>query len=849
LSFDQDSDSKRIRELEKILGEVLDSELSATGGNELSLINGTLGNRNDASGDSGGIRSNQPIVHTITDVDSNDVSTGIFDKINIISSMAIIDHTSTPITLKFIQGIVKDGTRIKFTPKIGKAINIESGGNILTSVTIPIADTEYLELVKHSEAETGVTGGAYKIFKTGSSGVSFPIDFPEDDRGTVGASTQDILFTDSDRHSVKIEITGDIALAFSSPPTNQTAYTNIIIVQDGVGGHSLTLPPGTVNKDTVEAGFLLGINEETGIVIKFAFGIFYAFLETGNIVSGGGSSFSGNLSDLVIDVNKDWQAQGISNIGSLTGVTGIDLDGATALIQGIKELRFFDDDPNKNIISSPNELEHHIPTLERHAFYVGATKVATINEDVSTVFELDILGHRIGDIGDFFFDLAGGNIAINRFSMEYDNVAFAARINVPVGDQFRFQEGGSTVVSFVPFVGIGYTINDSVGLFLDDATVNPLNNGEIQRNGVDVFVFSGNALRNMSNIGVAAGGADVFLSNLTSPTAINQNLNFASTLTNNITNLGNLEFENTGQSITPLSSGIRHDAPIGDAHRFRINLVDIAEINLNGIELFGNSLILDSDGDTEINSFSDDEMQFITGGGLRLTMGNTAVILAVVLSMDNLNKIINVNDPTNPQDVVTKAFGDANYLGGGEFFGPWTAGHNAGNFALTNLNNVSTVFITATNTAQFNGDVLLGNTSLDSIFFNGELATSIIPETSSIDFGDSADQFRDIYLQAGFNTSKIFFDGGGDTYLTGSGSSGRINVVSDGTNTIGFTPTALFLTDGINISVATTTGTQIATTSSQKLGFFGATPIVRPPTPASNPSAIIAALQSLGLFT
>ena len=170
MSFDLESDRKRIVDLEQTLAEVLDSELNATGGNDLSLINGTLGNRNSASGDEGGIRSNQPIIHSITDVDEDDVSTGVFDKINIISSMAIIDHTSTPITLRFIQGVVKDGTRIRITPKIGKEINIETGGNILATDTITITDADFYELVKYSEAETGVTGGAYKILLSSGNG-------------------------------------------------------------------------------------------------------------------------------------------------------------------------------------------------------------------------------------------------------------------------------------------------------------------------------------------------------------------------------------------------------------------------------------------------------------------------------------------------------------------------------------------------------------------------------------------------------------------------------------------------------------------------------------------------------
>jgi len=42
----------------------------------------------------------------------------------------------------------------------------------------------------------------------------------------------------------------------------------------------------------------------------------------------------------------------------------------------------------------------------------------------------------------------------------------------------------------------------------------------------------------------------------------------------------------------------------------------------------------------------------------------------------------------------------------------------------------------------------------------------------------------DLVLRSGFNTSKLFFDGGGDTYFTGSGTSGRINIFNDNTNTV-----------------------------------------------------------------
>ena len=52
------------------------------------------------------------------------------------------------------------------------------------------------------------------------------------------------------------------------------------------------------------------------------------------------------------------------------------------------------------------------------------------------------------------------------------------------------------------------------------------------------------------------------------------------------------------------------------------------------------------------------------------------------------------------------------------------------------------------------------------------------------------------------------------------------------------------LTDGANVAVGSTTGTQIGTASTQKLGFYGATPVVRP---ASANQAAIGALNTVTL--
>jgi len=174
--FQTGSDNERIQEIKAQLDDVLDSQLIPSSGNETGLIDTSLGRRNSASGESGGVRSNEPVIHQITDVDGDEVSTGVFDKINLISSMIIVDY-STPavdIELRNIQSTAKDGAKIKITPKVGRTLIIKSGGNILTSSDITVTDTEFYQLIKYSEAETGVSGGAYKVLLSDSGGGSAP---------------------------------------------------------------------------------------------------------------------------------------------------------------------------------------------------------------------------------------------------------------------------------------------------------------------------------------------------------------------------------------------------------------------------------------------------------------------------------------------------------------------------------------------------------------------------------------------------------------------------------------------------------------------------------------------------
>jgi len=104
-------------------------------------------------------------------------------------------------------------------------------------------------------------------------------------------------------------------------------------------------------------------------------------------------------------------------------------------------------------------------------------------------------------------------------------------------------------------------------------------------------------------------------------------------------------------------------------------------LDLNGGDIqFDNILVrIDQSGDNlEYNVDTGNSHVF------KITNSPAFTLSPTFLNVHN-KKIINVLDPTSPQDVVTKAFGDANYLGGGEFFGPWTNTHDAGSQILDNV--------------------------------------------------------------------------------------------------------------------------------------------------------------------
>ena len=74
---------------------------------------------------------------------------------------------------------------------------------------------------------------------------------------------------------------------------------------------------------------------------------------------------------------------------------------------------------------------------------------------------------------------------------------------------------------------------------------------------------------------------------------------------------------------------------------------------------------------------------------------------------------------------------------------------------------------------------------------------------------------------------QLIFDIDGDSYMTASADD-VVDLYVGAFKTVTFTPLAMEFAEGSRIVTGTTSGSQIGTTTAQKLSFWGATPIVQP---------------------
>lgn len=172
-----DTDNE-LAKLRQIVNEALAGGQQFTPSDENVIETFSQGNKGDSFGQTSGLKSDTPFVANITDQLEDGTPTLVFDRINLSSSLTIVDYIVpiVNIDLKLINFKPAPGTHVKFTPKVGRTLVIKTGGDFTNTSDITISDDEYLECVFYNETETGITGGGFKPHKidiTGGGGEFF----------------------------------------------------------------------------------------------------------------------------------------------------------------------------------------------------------------------------------------------------------------------------------------------------------------------------------------------------------------------------------------------------------------------------------------------------------------------------------------------------------------------------------------------------------------------------------------------------------------------------------------------------------------------------------------------------
>lgn len=166
----------------------------------------------------------------------------------------------------------------------------------------------------------------------------------------------------------------------------------------------------------------------------------------------------------------------------------------------------------------------------------GGANVFLSNLVSPTAINQDLLPNTDGtrDLGDgthYWDDIyveqvrfkATGGIVVTNIPMITSSATGSLILNFFTGDDVEIQENGVAKWNINASQLSGANITLSNLFTLNDNLADPSSNGQFARNATHVKVFSGGAVRNLSDIAVG-GGANTFLSNLSSPTAINQDL-------------------------------------------------------------------------------------------------------------------------------------------------------------------------------------------------------------------------------------------------------------------------------------------------------------------------------------
>lgn len=315
-----------------------------------------------------------------------------------------------------------------------------------------------------------------------------------------------------------------------------------------------------------------------------------------------------------------WTANHDAGLFDLTNVGNIDFDDALSTIFGLVDLQWFQG--GHQFTSVTGALNYRVDMGDTHSFFAGANNVLNIGAaEVNFLKSIDMNIESLSNIEILAFDNSQIYSPTTTTSIGYDSSATALVYNSGTTSSLHnFEIGGEPMATIQRLdanrgIVISEVIQGEENLFLSTFTNSTPLNGQIWRdNSTGLFQFRENGI----TAGLGGSGANVFLSNLDTTTLVN-----------------------------------------------------------NPINMEGELLRFDTTKTSWIEAFTSNVMQFVTGSSVRLQINNTNILASSPISLLDLNKITNVLDPTNPQDVATKNYVDG-FAGGA-------------NTALSNLTNPTSI--------------------------------------------------------------------------------------------------------------------------------------------------------------
>lgn len=674
----------------------------------------------------GAVGHNHSIVEIAAGVINIGQSTDKFAGIIIVQA-----ETGVADTLSSINNQAYPNQQIKIIADTGDTITVDSADNIVLSASIELTANSYLPLMYNDKLnkwlpDVGIGGGVTDPIRLG-------LDTPTLQTAPAVTNLDIDSFTEFNivlDRNIKLALTGTL-------PVDKTQGLTIKITQDAATKFTIdwdSIPLSTVPADPAlsEINIVFMYSNDQGVS-----------WQSDSFKGGTGAGFSGNLSALTIDANKDWATKSITNMAAIQYVdVGAAIRGSISGDSGSSAIRLATASAGKFIISDV------IIDIAEFTNAGGLKMFKGINVNSQTLSNTGNItyGAATFDQGDATNPLDQLFVKTVRLQtgLLVTNKPTATSltgntfdINFPTGSTFNIHENGTSKHTFsatslnTPNIILSDTLN------ISDSSVNPTLNGQFTRNSTDVKVFSGGAVRNLSDIG---SGANQQLDNLVNPRP----------------NVDILANRSTGGNLGSTTAADVFLNMFSDKY-------NIGGSSTRQIALSGNDIRIRATSGNDIIFTEDVTDWMIMDGGTN----TTRMLRELDMSGNNISKVaVITSNAANPADTGFIRMGNAETL-------VWEANPSGVDVTLqvnssndfefsgalipngtrtlgligTRWNSAFLEFLNVSNNALFNGDVFLGDTALDNIHFAGEINTNFIPNTDdSFDLGSTTKKWRSIWI-------------------------------------------------------------------------------------------------------